>query len=181
MVPDCIKLLAGEGGVLLNDHGALGAVAQGHPIIDRVEGNLLPLPCGVILHVPGAGAVEVGLADVVEQRHHDHAVIRDGVHHLASGHILPIPAALLGIRTLPGEQPPQRIQDVEAVLEETARGSEVVLGAGGGPVEVAFLDVLQQLVHAGALNLGQLRLKAGDVVLDVHFVSSSNFSCGGYR
>ena len=38
-------------------------------------------------HIPGAGSIEVGLADVVEQGHDGHALIRDGVHHFPGGEV----------------------------------------------------------------------------------------------
>ena len=103
------------------------------------------------------------LADVVEQGHHNHAVIQDGVHDFSGSVIRPETLPLF-----PHQQPPQGIQDVEAVLEQAARACQMVLGAGGGAVEIAALYVLQELVHAGPLDFGQFRFKAGDVVLDIH-------------
>jgi hypothetical protein len=114
----------------------------------------------------------MGLADVMEQGHHGHAVIRDVGHDLAGGVVLP---AVLDV--VPLEQSPHGIQYIEAVLKQTAGCGEVVLGAGRCGVEVAFLDVLQELVHTGTLDLAQLRLESGDVLFDVHCVSSFKNFC----
>ena len=95
VVPYGVHLLIGEGGVLLDNHGALWAVAQRHPVVHGVEGHLLPSAGLFVLHIPGAGSIEIGLADVVEQGHDDNALIRDGVHHFPRGKVLPAAIALV--------------------------------------------------------------------------------------
>ena len=72
MPPDGIHFLRGEFDIILDQHGAFGAVAEGHQVVDRVERHLFPFPGLFVFDVPGAGTVEVGLAEVVEQCHDDH-------------------------------------------------------------------------------------------------------------
>ena len=115
----------------------------------------------------------------MEQGGDDHAVLGEGGHELVCDHVVVLDLWVSGF-VLPvrlfHQQPPQGVQHVEAVLQETALAAEVVLRAGRGRVEVAVADVLQELVHAGALHLGQLRFKPGDIRFSVHDVVSSLLS-----
>ena len=55
------------------------------------------------------------LADVVEQGHDGHALIRDGVHHFPGGEVFPAAFVLV-----PKQEAPQGIQNIEAMLKQAA-------------------------------------------------------------
>ena len=163
--------------VVLDQHGALGAMAEGHQVVDRVERHLFPFPSLFVLDIPGAGAVEVGLANVVEQSDDDEAFIADLDDGMPSDYVKPHLGAVL-IDLIFVKQSPESVQHIEAVLQEAALAGEVELRAGRGRVEVALADVVHQLVNAGALYPGHFCFKTGNQFCFVFHILSP-LICGG--
>ena len=111
----------------LGDEDALFPVAVGELVVDGVEGLLFP--AAVYLDVAHLLAVEVHLAEVVEQ-----AADRQRLG-------APAAAALSG-------QLNQPLVDIPAVFHQSALTGQVVAGTGRGGEEVGFFHPLKQSVGA---------------------------------
>ena len=144
-------------------------MAQGHLIINGIIGLLLPLAGPLILHVPGAGGVEMGFTNIVEQGGKGHALCGNFRRRSPGDNVLP------GAVAVPVKQAPQGVQNVKAVLQESALAGKVKFRACRGGIEITPPDVAHELVNAGAVYLAQLRLKAGNQCLSVHCCPPSIF------
>ena len=114
-------------------------MSVGERVFNGIVGNGNPTP-GFVLLVARADLVEVGLADIVQERDNRNAFVAVGK-----------PVDLLHARTC--QNVAQTVVHIQTVLQKSALVRAVIAGGGGSGKEIrSRAEVVEQFVSALAVN-----------------------------